>query len=638
VRLFRKSAARRHMSVLCISILVAPILGAAVAPAPAAAQMKTAEVAAVVDFRNVSKIPGEMYATMATDAIWVELTRSGKFSGVSAETLQTKMEELGYKNKGDRTPKFILTPAMMTHIGRETEATSVVSGEIVSIKVDKDKMKAEVRIAVRILDVASGEWVNGAIAMGASNPRIGYTADEYTHWIVEAINNAARRAVETMVQYIIPEATIVGTLGTNEVLLNKGAQDGIEEGMEMIVLRSGEGGVDEVVGRVRISRVAGTDSRALIIKSTRGIKPEDRVRAAYELPRDAEGAETKAPRTDRGKRVQKGSKLLWTFLVAFGLLALLKPGKDTSEQVGGAVAAAFANPAEFGSALDEGGIVIAWNNPPDVRFADILEYHVWRDNHPTYGGGGEGIQIGPSLVPDQTTAPPISGALGSYDHHAVDDQTGRELDYIYPNQDHSKLTGGNVVMMGITPGKSHNYWVSCVYSRQPAKSEEEGGAITYWETAPAYAGRATSFQQRPRPLHPGDTTGTQYVSLEDVTFEWEGCRSGDLYVIEISTTWEFRRDQTWVRKVYKPVSEDGTICSQRFVNELTVCSELRNVPAGTVLFWRVGTRNSQDTPGPYPAGPSSVLTGEKNTRYIYSDPNEVFMFQTLGGVPPPPGG
>ena len=641
MKLLRKSAARRQISMLCILIFICPIVGGFAVPTPAAAQMAIMEVA-VVDFRNVSKVPNEMFGTMATDAVAVELLGSGKFGVTKADDLQAAMEALGYKDKGKRATKFILTPSMMVRLGSELEVNSVVSGEITSIKVDSGKKKAEVRLVVRILDVASGEWVNGAIATGTSNPRIGYTADKDTDWVIEAINSAARKAMETLVQYIIPEATIVGTVGTNEVLLNKGSQDGLTEDMEMIVLRLGEGGVDEVVGRVKISKVRDTDARAVVVRYTRGVRPEDRVRAVYELPKDADTAETKAPtRADKGKGIKKGSKLLWTFLLVAGLFAILKPGKDAREEVGSAVAAAFMSPAEFGALYDEGGIFIAWNNPENVRFADIIEYHVWRDNHGTYFSEGAKSNVaGPVLAPDQTTAAPVSCALGSFDHHSVDDTAYRvPITYRFPTHDHTDLAAGSASSMpGITPGRSHNYWVSCVYRRQPTKSAEEGGAITYWETALLYAGRATYFQQRPRMLHPGDTTGTQYVGLDDVRFEWEGCRSADLYVIEVSSSWEFKRDQTWVGKVYQPTSEDGALCSKTFTNVLNVCPELRNVGAGEILYWRVGARNSQDRPGPYPAGPSPAFSGEKNTRYIYSDPNEIFMFQTLGGVPPPPGG
>jgi len=630
VRLFRRSTTRSWLGLLCTFLLVTQTFVSVLAPLPAAAQSGTIEVA-VVDFLNNSKVPNEMFSTMARDAVVVELLRSGKFTSTKADDIDSTLEGLGYKKKGAKT---ILTPAMMQRLGSELGVASVVSGEIVSIKVDSGKKRADVRLAVRMLDVASGEWVNGAAATGTSNPRVGYTGDSETDWIIEAINNAARSAVETMVQYIIPEAAIIGTYPNNRVLLNKGSQDGIVPGMEMIVFRRGDAGTDEVVGRIRVSKVTGTDAEAFVVHSVRGVKPEDRVRAVYELPKVTEDGGVQAPRTDSKQRIAKGTKLLWTALAIAGLFTLLKPGKDTPEEVPGGQVASFALPAEFGSRWSDAGILLLWNNPRDVRFADIIEYHIWRDDSGRLGSGNTSTNVGPVLNPDQISAPPISCALGSYDHFTVDDIVSRSFDYRFPSNDHTSLESGSCQITGITPGKLHHYYISCVYRRQPTSAD---GDATYWETTPKYMGCATSFQQRPRTVSPGDTEGTEYVDLSDITFEWEGCRGADQYVIEVSTTPAFARDQTWVGVIKQPTSQDGVTISRTFRDILSNSSELRNALPGQRLYWRIGARSSYDKPGPYPAGPSPQVSGEKNTRYIYSDPNELLSFQVLGGVPEPPG-
>jgi hypothetical protein len=409
--------------------------------------------------------------------------------------------------------------------------------------------------------------------------------------------------------------------------------------MEMIVLRRVEGGADEVVGRVRVSRASDTDSRAIITRSTRGVQPQDRVRAVYELPSDTSGADTRAPRTDTKKKIASGTKLLLGLIALIGLATIFKGGGDKGEEVPNATAAAFASPAEFGSIFDQGGILIAWNTPKEVRTGEIIEYHVWRDNHGTYFGSTGGSNVaGPVLAPDQTSAAQISCPLGSFDHHAVDDIAYRvPIEWVAPSRDHTDLEDGSASSMpGITPGKLHNYWVSCVYLRKTFKSAEEEGEDTYWETSPVPAGRATYLQQRPVCRFPGDVSGTQYVDLGDVRFEWEGCRSANEYVIEVSTSPQFKRDETWCKKVYQSTAQDGMLIQKDFVNELSTGSELQNVQPGDSLFWRIGARNNQDNPGPYPAGPTPCLEGEKNTRYIYSDPNEQFMFMKLETPSEPP--
>lgn len=629
MRFFKSSAMRLPTSVLCIIALCGSLAWSTFLPPPAAAQMGTVEVA-VVDFRNRSKMPGQMFGRMATDAIVLELLRSGKFGVTSADALEAKMKDLGYQPP--------LTPRLMIRLGQEVGATSVVNGEVVYLKVSRDDKQAEARITVRMLDVASGQLVNGAIATGRSHPRIGYAADG-DKMLVEAIKDAARGAVETMLQYIIPEATVLSSIGTEEVLLNKGSQDGLQPGMEMIVVRRVEAGMEEVVGRVRVKKVTDSDATATIVRAPRGVKPEDRVRAVYELPPDGvgDGAEP-ARRAPRKKSLLSGSKLFWGLVALIGIATLFKGGGDRPEEVPGAVAAAGKSP-EIASAFDEGGILIAWNNPKGVRHMDIIEYHVWRDNHGTFfasgtGGGGEANLAGPVLVPDQTSAAPISGAMGSFDHNSVDDIMSRSpVTYRVATADHELDTQEIELMTGITPGKMHTYWVSCLYRRiSPVDA-----SITYHETSPVFAGRAT-YIMRPILVAPGGTTPTDYIQLDNVTFEWEGSRSADLYRIECSTGPDFRRNETWCTDVYAPTSADGVLHTKTFTNVLNNVQELANLPAGSVVYWRVGARNRSDTPGPYPAGPSPSVDGPKNTRFIYSAPDQVFSFMIPGEAPGPPPG
>lgn len=632
---FRNSATRWPISLFCIVTLILPTITAVLIPARASAQ-GILEVA-VVDFRNTSKISNEMFGAMATDAVVVELLRSGKFGVVTADNLQKGMEGLGYKAKDERVPKVIMMPAMMVRLGQEVQSDAVVTGEITSIKVD-GKKRAEVRISTRMLDVASGVWMNGAVAIGTSNPRIGYTADKDTDLIIEAINNAARQAVESMVQYIIPEATIIGTFGAEQVLLNKGSQDGVQNGMEMIVLRRNDAGMDDVVGRIRIVNASDTDARASIITSTLGLKPQDRVRAVFELPKDT-GERSTAARVTTQKRIAKGTSLVWGLIALVGLATLFKGGGEQGESVPGAIAVAGASP-DLTNVVMDGGILVAWKDPKPLRHADIIEYHVWRDNYGSYGGQGV-ANFGPRLVPDQITALAISGPLGSFDHSTIDDTSIMgDVDFQYPAQDHSLASGSLTDIVGITPGKTHTYYVSCVYARRTADSS--GAAVTtYWETDPVKAGVAT-YVTRPVPVKPGGQVAQDFQDLSNITFEWRGSAGADRYVIEVSSTPTFQRDKTWVDTFYQVTSQDGTEFTKTYVNALKnadtgqVVAELADVPAGGILFWRVGARNTRDNPGPYPAGPSSKLKPPKDTRFIYSDPNLVYSFMTLPDLPGPP--
>ncbi|HET6454063.1 MAG TPA: hypothetical protein VFI02_06620 [Armatimonadota bacterium] len=640
MRSFRRCAARWPISVFCIVSFMSPIIGTVLTPLPALAQAGTIEVA-VVDFRNNSKMPNEMFGTMATDAVVVELLRSGKFGVTPADGLQAAMEALGYKSKEDRTLKVAMTPSMMVRLGQELGGVDgVVHGEITSIKVDSGKKKAEVRLVVRTLHVASGEWSNGAIAIGMSNPRIGYSADKDTDLIIEAINDAARQAVESMVQYIIPEATIIGTFSPTEVLLNKGAQEGIKSGMEMIALRRSETGEDEVVGRIKITKLGDNDSHGTVVSTTRGLKPEDRVRAVYELPLETGKAQAKP--LESKNRIAKGGKLLWGLIALVGLATLFKGGGEQAEGVPGTVAMAGKTP-DVVSPWSNGGILVAWNTPKGVRATDIIEFHVWRDNLGSITsqyGSGDNVNCGPVINNDPVTAVGISGAIGSYDHSTIDDTYARDpgFDYVVPSSDHTDLDSRHYVQTGLSVGTPHQYWVTCVYRRHG--TDNEGAAVvTYWETQGSYAGRAT-YLRRPECDAPGGIVASEYVDLSNVTFSWRGCAGADQYVIEVSPTPDFKRDETWVDVVYQPTPADLQLFTKTYTlrdaDSGTTVAELANVLAGGTLYWRVGARNRTDAPGPYPAGPSPQVDGPKNTRYMYCDMNQYYSFMTLPDMPEPP--
>lgn len=639
MRSFRRCAARWPISVFCIVSFMSPIIGTVLTPLPALAQAGTIEVA-VVDFRNNSKMPNEMLATMATDAVVVELLRSGKFGVTSADSLQAGMEALGYKSKEDRTLKVAMTPSMMVRLGQELGGVDgVVHGEITSIKVDSGKKKAEVRLVVRTLHVASGEWSNGAIATGMSNPRIGYSADQDTDLIIEAINDAARQAVESMVKYIIPEATIIGTFSPTEVLLNKGAQEGIKSGMEMIALRRSETGEDEVVGRIKITKLGDKDSHGTVVSTTRGLKPEDRVRAVYELPLETGKAQAKP--LEGKNRIAKGGKLLWGLIALVGLATLFKGGGEQAEGVPGVVTMAGKTP-DLTSAYGEGGILIAWNNPKGIRTTDIVEFHIWRDNMGNYipQTGGDTANTGPVMNNDYVTAPGISGPAGSFDHACIDTEVSRELSYSVASEDHAGLDSASYTEQGFTIGTPHQYWLTCLYKRYGTDSQG-ASVVTYWETEGSYAGRAT-YLRRPECDAPGGIVASEYVDLSNITFSWRGCAGADQYVIEVSPTPEFTRDETWVDVIYQPTPNDLQLFTKTYINVLrdadtgTTVSELAGVSRGDTLYWRIGARNRTDVPGPFPAMPSPQMDGPKNTRYIYCDMNQYYSFMTLPDMPEPP--
>ncbi len=597
MKAFRVRDTRLPVSLLCIVAILTSIGCTAFVPVVAFGQGRIIEVA-VLDFLNTSSMPGRMFGKMASDAVVVELFRTGKFNVTSGDTLQAKMQELGYT--------IPLTPGLSQRLGQEVGANCVISGEVDRIKIDKGKNQAEVRLKVMMRDVASGELVNGAIAVGRSHPHVGYTADE-DKLLLEAISDAARIAVETMVQYILPEATVLSSMGTTEVLLNKGSQEGIEVGMEMIVLRRGEGGQDEVVGRIKVSKVTDTDSVATVIRAPKGVKPEDRVRAIFEMPsvKDVTGTQAPIRPSEQRKKISQGTKLAWAIVGLLAIGALFGGGGDKPETVPAVTAQAGALP-DITPHESDVGILITWNAPRGIGLVNIREFHVWRDNwgNPTSGGQNT---MAPVLAPGINTIGPVAG----FDYGVVDEPSPRTVDpWHYPSLDHTALEESDQRINPTT------------------------GNITYWETTPVAAGIATALN---RPICQPITMGMG--DLNDITFEWESSGGADTYCIEVSKSPNFERDVTWVYQFVQRTSMDGVLMSKTFTNVLrdrngNLVPELQGIQNGDTLYWRVGARNSVDRPGPVPAGPSPQKDGPKNTRYIYS-----LMEQFTVELPPsPPGG
>ena len=289
------------------------------------------------------------------------------------------------------------------------------------------------------------------------------------------------------------------------------------------------------------------------------------------------------------------------------------------------------NSPEVSTASCDGGILIGWNDISYMPTASIIEYHVYRALSLRFDGSlwttclwpdTWGFTIPLSLNP--SAAPPHTGPAGSFVHSAIDDETTRTVECNQPNLD-GGLSHWTTTAYGIIRGIHYEYEVSCVYLRQDG---------VYIETWPVYVGQAT-YLTRPVPVSPNSRKA---VHLSDVTFQWQGSKGANRYAIEVSPSPSFPRESTWVSATSEDTAADGDRVSRTFTNVLNNAAELAGITPGSTLYWRVGARNATDRPGPYPAGPSPLAEGEKNTRYIYNSAENVLSFTVgdSGGGPPSP--
>lgn len=264
----------RRISWTLITAFLLPLLVLAMPPKEARAQLTTAtQRVAVLDFgvlaSNVRS--SAILGRNATDALVVEMTRTGQFDVETRTTVNQQLQELGLNQP--------LNNNGIQKLGQSLAVTAVVSGDITNVSFTDNPRRARVTISVRLTDVISGELINGAIATGYSQaPPPGMTPDDET-LVTQALSDAAFNAVKTVNEYTLPAATVLLVRDTTEVTLNRGARDGMQPGMEMTVVRG-----NVKVAKLRITTVNSTDSIAAVVDFGKGIQPQDKARAIFKLP------------------------------------------------------------------------------------------------------------------------------------------------------------------------------------------------------------------------------------------------------------------------------------------------------------------------------------------------------------------
>jgi hypothetical protein len=596
---FKRIRSFRLICYVLTFLMAAPTL-TMVASVPAAAQNAGLMEVAVVDFVNRTGVGGDYIGKLASDALVVELKRSDRFDVATRAAVQQGMDEMGF-----RAP---LSHVQMQRLGETIlkgdvgQTAAMVEGDVTSIKVKGNPRRADVEIIVRMVDVSSGEFVNGAVTTGSSQLRIGDNPDD-DRLIEEAVNDAAYKAVKTMVEYIIPEATVMNNVGTNEVLLNKGTREGIRSGMQMIVFRRGE-----LVGKVEVTDVTANDATAVVRHAPKGVKPEDKVRAIFNVPEvggkreqrkeDTPSRESRAPRSS--KRSGGG---WWKGLLLLGGLAMLFRTGPGTESVGPVSARAGLSPD---IPAPEGGVKITWDPSRLGGGRNILEYHIWRDN--------ETAPVG-SVVP--------AGLSFFIDDVGVGT---RSVTYNIVDPIARTKTSATATVTKVATGVAHQYYVSAVYQiEEPAAS----GTFKYFETDKKATGLATitTRMQVADLLFPvpdsGSGTGSDVDLVLGIPFQFNSRRGADTYIIQVSTSPTFSAPEyTSPIIAFSPATENVSV----LFNTGNISSQFGLVTTGTQLWWRVGARNSQDRPGPV------ANMGKANMNFLFSEPSSFVVAET-----PPPG-
>jgi hypothetical protein len=589
----RRTWTTRAVSLGALSMLAVGLLYP-LGAARAYAQLVQLPRVAVLDFENKSGYGGASIARAATDAVAGEYQKSRKYEVLARGEIEQQLKDLDLALPLDKIG--------FLRLGRALQTESLITGEVNAVTFVGSPKQAQVVLTVRVIDIASGEPINGAVATGLSNRRPGYTGDDDT-LVQEAIRNAAFEAVRIINNYTIPEATVLTTRAGKEVLLTRGIRGGLQPGMEMIVVRRGE-----EVGRIRVTQVSDSDAVAEIIDFGRGIQSEDRARAIFRVPT----VEVKAGRvvTERPRQRGEGNRLLRALgpilvvgLIAFGI-ARASSGGNTPVQTVIAEAGADGNFEPF--------VRISWKTTLFAKSVpDTIQWQIFRSDFIDLDEKANRIPVG--VVPGNqnffidTTVPRVL-TYASLLREGEDDLDFQTLEEESPAP-------------GVAPGRSYTYQLALVYRE---RIEAEGETIFLFKLSDrVQSGQATVLLpvQLLTPLQRSED-----VDPKDVRFSWLAAEGANAYRVEVSTDPTFRdRNRTFVSNEIPSTAVGGSPVSTERINlETALLNRLGLTGQRVTLYWRVGARNLGDDPGPIP-GPGGL-------RYVWSRPFE-FTTQEL---PPSP--
>jgi hypothetical protein len=590
--------------------------------APAVAQLATHLPSWVVlDFSNDTSYGGSDIGREASDALVVELTKTNKFNLSARGDVATAMTNLGLTSP--------LNTVATQKLGRELNADAVVTGEVLSIVKHNNPTEFVATVAVRVTDVASGELVNGALARGSVHAPPGVPPDE-DMLVGEAISQAAFTAVQRMSIYNLPIATIINNSDPQTVLLNHGTRDGLHPGLSMIVTRQGQ-----EVGRIRVTTVEADDAEAVITNQGLGIQPDDKCKAIFALPAYSVHGNDVITTADIGTTSAEAASSRSAFSGVGGvLLAILAgalivsfagKGSNNGNVGGGAVGSASAAtgfgpavglplPAAGASPDLSIGNIISWGSG-NLNPTSVQSFNIYRSSWTAQGGLQNGYPI-PVLSVGRTTRSALdNGAVRTFTYQDVTD-----LSVVGGVPIGALNTATATAVPGILPGQSNYYNVSAVYSLVNAS-----GTVGYIET-PVTAdqtGYATAIvpldlQTQPTAILINGQPYNSKVTFpySSITFSYLSVAGADTYVVDFSTSANFLPKVTLSPSPMVTTTAGGVLLTYSNINVLNLFPG----SSGKPIYFRIGARNSIDSPGPvldrrdYPN--PDIVNG--NSSYVYT--------------------
>lgn len=207
---------------LLSAIAVAALTG------PSVAQGRDVATTAVVTFQDKSGRDSPLLQAKATDAVALALQDSQEYLVTTTRDVDRELRALSLT--------VPLSKVEAVRLGNRLGVDSVTLGEVLQATVDETTGKGTVGLQVMMVDVASGEYLDGATATSQTKVLPGWEANE-ADILNEGLRQAAEDVVANMLATRVPRGTIEVVLPAGACEVNIGSQDGAKTGMKLVVLR-----------------------------------------------------------------------------------------------------------------------------------------------------------------------------------------------------------------------------------------------------------------------------------------------------------------------------------------------------------------------------------------------------------------
>jgi hypothetical protein len=581
--------------------MLTPYLWGTGAVREAQAQVANLPVVVVLDFANRSGVGGSLLGRSAAAALIMEMKAADQWDVVRESAVQDAINRLNLQRPYDKVDLARLAS------DPQVTAAQVVTGEISRVRVTERPAQTTVTVAVRVMDVASRELVNGAVVTASSAPRPGYTGGMDV-LMDEAINKAAFLARESLGRFQLPEGTVLNTtvVGARyDALLNIGARQGVKVGMWFVVLRG-----RDLVGRAQITSVDPDKSVAAVRDNFRGVKPEDRVRAIYQAPEVAQAGTSEvriaayaaqhgappalgsvaiaqtapAPETtepeivvqEEAPPVQKKKNSTKALRMVGGALAILGIAALAARKGGTEAFSVEATPI---IAAGQAAIRVRWSRPRQVSHEDVVQYQVVR-----YSGlPGDFDRVVGVVVGDRRE-------FIDTQHDPLD------LDNVFDGEPGSQedLEETTIAMVpGITPGVAYRYTIETIFRPKVTldSGDDTGGGGGTGDTSGLEISQRSSFSNEVTPIAaPGFASPDNGATVDctNVTLVGNPVSGATSYQIQASTDVAFKSNVKTLTTVTLPSPAPAGATVSVGPIDLT-----KSFPNAEQIFWRIGARDSR---------------------------------------------